>query len=112
MTVAHKNVLSNTNDWINEKYSIIAEEKIKLGLLFVTLSVVLSLGGILADILENFLMLETWKLPQKFGLIAGKSKRQISAQNFFQKANPWQRSHQRPTFCSGSVTSKKLDFSY
>ena len=40
-----------------KKSANITELRKKLGLLLVTLSVVLSLGGILADILENFLML-------------------------------------------------------
>ena len=42
---------------LTKKSPITENNEIKLGLLLVTLSVVLSLGGILADILENFLML-------------------------------------------------------
>ena len=66
-----------------------------MGLLLVTLSVVLSLGGILADILENFLKsakLENYLKNLAWFLASPK----ISSKN---EANPWQRSHQRPTLC-------------
>ena len=96
VTVAQKNVLSNTYDWFDEKKSAnITELRKKLGLLLVTLSVVLSLGGILADILKNFLKsakLENYLKNLAWFLASPK----ISSKN---EANPWQRSHQRPTLC-------------
>ena len=79
---------------LTKKSPITENNEIKLGLLLVTLSVVLSLGGILADILENFLMLA--KLENYLKNLAWflASPKISSSKN---EANPWQKSHQRPT---------------